>query len=33
MFVGFVAAAMQKRYYNENLADPVKSVQKVCNVS
>ena len=30
MFAGLVAAAMQKRYPNDNLPDPVKAVQKVC---
>lgn len=30
MFVGLVAAAMRKHYYNENLPEPLKAVQKVC---
>ncbi len=31
MFVGLVAAAMQKRYADEKLPDCIKSIQKVCN--
>ena len=31
MFVGLVAAAMQKHYPTENLREPVKAVRKVCN--
>ncbi len=31
MFVGLVAAAMQKRYPGEKLPDPVKAARKVCN--
>jgi CTP synthase len=30
MFAAFVAAAMQKHYYNEKLPEPIKSAQKVC---
>jgi CTP synthase len=30
MFVAFVAAAMQKHYYNEKLPEPIKAAQKVC---
>ncbi|MHC4762394.1 MAG: CTP synthase, partial [Planctomycetota bacterium] len=30
MFAAFVAAAMQKHYYNEKLPDPIKTAQKVC---
>ncbi|MCK4753523.1 MAG: CTP synthase [Planctomycetes bacterium] len=30
MFVGLVAAAIQKRYENEKLPDPIKATQKVC---
>jgi CTP synthase len=31
MFVGLVAAAMQKRYSQKKLPDPVQATQKVCN--
>jgi CTP synthase len=31
MFVGLIAAAMQKRYPQEKLPDSIKAVQKVCN--
>ncbi|MBW8002885.1 MAG: CTP synthase [Planctomycetes bacterium] len=31
MFVGLVAAAMEKKYYNEKMPEPLKAVQKVCS--
>jgi len=31
MFVGLVAAAKQKHYYNEKLPDSIRAVQKVCD--
>ncbi len=30
MFVGLVGAALQKRYPNETLPDPIRAVQEVC---